>query len=276
MKSKMPMITQLLGIQRESMRGDSIFAFLIFLVVLILLVNTFATAWQNIIFQKNLEEKAQINTLRGVGSVLARSSEALLTAGELSQLRRSISEAGLKHDFESCRIVLPDGGVLAASDPTRINTLTFPETWDNEEVLPEEILSDHQIQMTFPLDVAGKGTARLELSARLGQSLLSTLQPHATQMAIACLGLAIMLLVHRQARLKLKAISAIHEALCVGAGWRSRHQQPRIGSQPGTRGRGLEPPATGQTGISDQIHPGAGQEIDHRTTQQWWRTEPCL
>lgn len=214
MKTKMSMVAQLLGLHRESLRGDSIFAFLIFLVVVILLANTFATAWQNVAFQKNLQEKAQINTLRGVGNVLSRSSEALLAAGELSQLRRSLSEAGLKHGFETCSIVLPDGGILASSNPSRITTLTCPENWESQDIQPEETVSGKQIMMTFPLEVPGQGTARLELTANLeGSSLLTTLHPHATQMTIACLALITMLLIHRQARLKLKAISAIHEAL---------------------------------------------------------------
>lgn len=213
MKTGRSMVKQLLGVHRESLRGDSIFAFLIFLVVVILLVNTFVTAWQNVAFEKNLQEKAQINTLRGVGSVLARSSEALLSAGELSQLRLSLTEAGLKHDLDSCRIVLPDGGILADSDPSRITTLTCPKTWKSQNESPTEKISHQQIHMTFPLDIPNRGTARLELTASLNHSLYSALRPHATQMAIACLALVTMLLIHRQARLKLKAISAIHEAL---------------------------------------------------------------
>ncbi len=213
MKTGRSIVKQLIGMHRESLRGDSIFAFLIFLVVVILLANTFATAWQNMTFEKNIQEKAEINTMRGVGGVLARSSEALLAAGELSQLRRSLTEAGLKYDLETCSIVLPDGGILAASDPSRITTLTCPETWESLDESPTETVTDKQIHMTFPLDISGRGTARLELTARLDHSLYAALQPHAPQMGIACLALVTMLLIHRQARLKLKAISAIHEAL---------------------------------------------------------------
>jgi len=61
--------------------------------------------------------------------------------------------------------------------------------------------------------VPGKGNATLKIAAGVDDRLDASLVPQTTQMAVACMALASMLLVQRHARFRLKAIGAIHEAL---------------------------------------------------------------
>jgi two-component system sensor histidine kinase VicK len=76
-----------------------------------------------------------------------------------------------------------------------------------------EMITRNAVQLNIPLDIAGKGFASLEIAARLQEPAEAGLEPQTAQLAIGCLALAAMLLIHRHARFRLKAIGAVHEAL---------------------------------------------------------------
>lgn len=211
--SKKPTTNKLFAIPRELIRGDSIFAFVIFTVVAIFLANTGASVWQNIVFQKGLRQKASVQNVRAVGGVLAKATEALLVANEISMLRCAIAEAGLEHNLKSCQIVMPDGGILAAANPSHITVVELPESWAGHGGEYTETFDGGSAMFSFPLDAPGRGGASLEITARTSDHLGAGLEPPMAQMAIACLALATMLLVHRHTRFRFKAIGIIHEAL---------------------------------------------------------------
>jgi signal transduction histidine kinase len=200
-------------LRQELLRGDSLFALLIFVVVGVFLLTLIVSVWHNIVFQKDVRERASAQNAEAVGDMLAKSAEALIAAGELSTLRRIIAEAGLEHEWESCRVVLPDGGVLAAADPGEISVIELPASWGGQTATPDATFTGRTATFTFALTVPGRGQAALEIVAPTDGQLGAGLAPQTAQMAIACLALASMLLVHRHARFRLKAIGAIHEVL---------------------------------------------------------------
>ncbi|MCH7920311.1 MAG: hypothetical protein IIC50_20300 [Planctomycetes bacterium] len=102
-----PLLGKLLGIRGDLLRGDSLLTLLIFVVVTAFLVNLVVSLWHNMHFQEDLREKAAIQSMEDVGSMLAKSSEALMMANEMSTLRRVVSEAGLDHQFTTCSVTLP-------------------------------------------------------------------------------------------------------------------------------------------------------------------------
>ena len=208
-----PLLGKLLGIRGDLLRGDSLMTLLIFLVVAAFLVNLVVSLWHNIHFQRDLKEKTAIQSIQDVGSMLAKSSEALMMANEMSTLRRVVSEAGLDHKFAACSVTLPNVGIVADADPGRITVLTLPATWASTEVKYAEVLSEDSIKLRYPLTISGRGHATLSLTARIPRERGLAVGPHTTQMAIACLALTTMLLVHRHARFRLKAVGAIHDAL---------------------------------------------------------------
>jgi signal transduction histidine kinase len=213
MQANWSVMRRLSAARRELLRGDSWFAVLIFAVVAVFMFSLFASMWNSITFQRDVRKKAGVQHLKAVGTVLAKASEALMTADELSMLRRVLVEAGTEHKLKSCRIVLPDGGVLADADPAGITVLQLPASWADEVSRPTEEVTKKTATLTFPLIVTNRGSATLELSGSLDRELGSNLTPQTAQMAIACLALASMLLVHRHARFRLKAIAAIQEIL---------------------------------------------------------------
>jgi signal transduction histidine kinase len=208
-----PLTRKLFAMRKELVRGDSLFAVMIFTVVALFLFNLGASLWNNCLFARDVKEKAGVQHVKAVGDILAKAVEALLGANELSALRSTIAEAGVEHSLQFCRVVLPDGGVLADADPGGITVITLPSSWEGPPATYAETFAPGGVKFTFPLTVPGRGNAALEVAAGLDESLESGLAPQTAQMAIACLALASVLLVHRHARFRLKAIGAIHEVL---------------------------------------------------------------
>jgi len=217
MQANRPVMRRLSAARRELLRGDSWFAVLIFAVVAVFMFSLFASVWNSITFQRDVRKKAGVQHLKAVGTVLSKAAEALMTADELSMLRRVLVEAGTEHKLKFCRIVLPDGGVLADADPAGITLLQLPVSWADEVSRPTEDVKKKVATLTFPLVVTNRGSAMLELSGSLDREVEGNLTPQTAQMAIACLSLASMLLVHRHARFRLKAIGAIQEILLAAS-----------------------------------------------------------
>lgn len=208
-----PLLTKLFGVRKDMLRGDSMFALLIFIVVGAFLVNLVASIWHNLHFQKGLQLESGVRQVESTGGLLAKTTEALLLANEMSMLRRVISETALQHKFSTCTVSLPDGSVVADADPGRINLLELPGTWTGPDIESVQNVVNDKVEITFPLEVSGRGKAGLSVTAALPEPTGSGAESQTTQMALACLALATMLLVHRHARFRLQAIGAIHEAL---------------------------------------------------------------
>ena len=213
MKTERLVLRRLSVVGRALVRGGAAFNLLIFVLVSIFFMNLIISVGYNIFFQKDLKEKAGVQNFRAVGNVLVRATEALIAAGEISMLRRAIAEAGLEHGLEYCRIVLPDGGILADSDPKRITVLDLPNSWNKSSHTYTETFDRHCAILSFPLDVPGRGGARLEIAGNLARPSVTDIESQTAQMTIACLALVVMLLVHHHVRPRLKAIDTIHEVL---------------------------------------------------------------
>jgi signal transduction histidine kinase len=230
-----PVTSKLFAMRRDLLRGDSLFALIIFAVVALFLFNLVASIWNNVVFQKDIKERAGVQQLKALGDMLAKTSEALITANELSLLRRSVAEAGMEHGLRSCRVVLPDGGVLADADPAGISVIELPSSWEGEAPAYSEEIARHSARFVYPLSIPGKGSATLEVAAKIDDRLEAGLAPQTAQMAIACLALASMLLVHRHARFRLKAIGAVHEILLAvrdgNADLSTLELDPRLGCE---------------------------------------------
>ncbi|MBP8304779.1 MAG: PAS domain-containing protein [Phycisphaerae bacterium] len=218
-----------------SLRGNSWVTVLTCAVLVVLLASTIAMVYQNTRFAREVQEKAGIESARGLGGILASSAEALMAAGELSTLRGLIGQEAIRHRLESCRVVLPSGEVLADAEPSRITLLTLPQSWAGpDREFSQTYEGGRTVAFAFPLRVPGRGTATLEMVAPV-HSPSSGIEPQASQMAIACLALATLLLVHRQARSRFQAIGAIQEALmAVREGQpdvRALELDPRLGPE---------------------------------------------
>ena len=213
MKTKNLIIGRLSVVGRAIARGGAAFNLLIFVIVSVFLINMAVSVGYNIFFQKDLTEKACVQKVRAVGGVLARATEALMAAGELSMLRRAIMEAGVEHGLEYCRIVLPDGEILADADPKRITVSQLPKSWSKSDITYSEKFNNPCAMFNFPLDIPGRGGASLEIAGNIARQSVTGIESYTAQMTIACLALVVMLLVHHHVRPRLKAIDAIRDGL---------------------------------------------------------------
>ena len=62
-----------------------------------------------------MQVSARLSDVETTGRLLAEASGALLSLDEVSQVRLLVSEYARTHDFDDCRIVLPEGQVIAAA-----------------------------------------------------------------------------------------------------------------------------------------------------------------
>jgi signal transduction histidine kinase len=233
MHTDRPVLSKLFAARRDMLRGDSLFALIIFAVVALFLVNLGVSVWRNIEFQRDVEHKAGVRRTKAVGNVLAKAAESLMGANELSLLRRTVAETALEHNLRTCRIILPDGGILADADPASITLIELPATWPGTAPVYAEEFARRSARFNYPLVIPGRGSATLKVAAGIDDSQEASLVPQTTQMAVACLALASMLLVHRHSRFRLKAIGAIHEVLLAvreeGADISTLELDPKLG-----------------------------------------------
>jgi hypothetical protein len=142
--------------------GDSLFAVIIFAVVALFLVNLGASVWRNMVFQQGIEEKASVRRTKAVGSVLAKAAESLMGANELSMLRRTVAETALEHGMRTCRIILPNGAILADADPASITLIELPVSWDGEVPAYAEEFARRTARFSVPADGPGQGQRHVE------------------------------------------------------------------------------------------------------------------
>lgn len=235
MGSDGPLTKKLNVIRKDMLRGDSLFGLLILVVVSVFLVNLVTSVWNNVRFQRDLKEQTNVQNAKAIGGLLARTAEALISTGELSMLRRTVVETCAEHDWKACRVVLSNGETLADSEPSRITAIELPDTWEGAGRTYSEKLVKNVVHIVFPLSLPGRGGVSLEISAPVEDSLQSGLAPQTAQLAITCLALALMLLVHRHTRFRLKAIGAIHDVLLAvnedTADLTSLALDPRLGEE---------------------------------------------
>ncbi|MEX0745542.1 MAG: ATP-binding protein, partial [Phycisphaeraceae bacterium] len=151
-----------------------------------------------------------------VAQLLAESAESLLDAGEVSAVRRMLVRAGEDHQLRRARIVLPDGAVLADADARRISVdLVRASFADHDADFDKDTVavSSGMLVIHQPLQVTGRGSARLEIMADISPAHGSMLEMHAGIGAIGVTALLALLLVYRHYRHRMQAIGVIREAL---------------------------------------------------------------
>lgn len=161
-------------------------------------------------------ERIRTEHLGTVGSLMVQSAEAMLAANELTALRRMTTEVARTHNLSRCRVVLPDGDVVADAAPSQITLRALPPTWPGtvKEINSGKV-ADGQIQRIFSVTVPGRGNAGLEIKAPLEVPGVSAWSTQAGVGAISVVGLLALLLLHRQIRFRTQGISAIRQALLM-------------------------------------------------------------
>jgi signal transduction histidine kinase len=184
-----------------------------FAVTGILLASIGASAWWAMRSQRTALEQAKLDQLHAVGSVLARCAEPLMAADELTTLRRIVTATGQECGLAVCRIVLPDGQVVADTNPSNITLRGgLPATWsgavENAEAAPAGATQ------RFTLAVPGRGSATVVLTARPVEMPDGLMRGTQAGIGAICVGaLVTMMLLHRQVSTQVRGIGAVRQAL---------------------------------------------------------------
>ncbi|UCD74301.1 MAG: PAS domain-containing protein [Phycisphaerales bacterium] len=150
---------------RFLIRGESIIASWGLILAAILLLAMGASAWWTSRTHRLAVQEAGDKQAETLGTLLQRSGETLLAADELSALRCLLADAARSDSVNACRILLPDGRVIADSDPSEIELTELPDRWEpNANVIAEstESAGDGGVRR-YGLVVPGRGEAQLEL-----------------------------------------------------------------------------------------------------------------
>ena len=192
------------------LRSETRFAAIGLIVVAIFLLSMWGAAWWAVRTQQDTIGEAQTEQARLRGNVLARCAEVMLAEGELTALRRMVTQVAQDGGLLCCRIRLPGGGVIADANPSNITLRELPEKWPDGVAAPQ---ADDARIITFPLMVAQRGTAVLEI---LPQEDPVAASYWLTQSGIGaiCVGALVMLMVlFRRVRAGLRGMCAVREAL---------------------------------------------------------------
>ena len=200
--------------RRVLLRGESTIASAGLALSVITLFAMAGSAWLSARAQHGMQVTARVSDVETTGALLAEASAALLALDEVSQVRLLVSEYARKHDFDECRIVLPEGQVIAAASPSDITLASLPETWSQSPVESQLVPPlGGDVSVTYPMDVPGRGRARLDVRAGAETPLWSFWNTQAGIGLIGAAALLSLLVVYRRMRSRMRALSYIRESL---------------------------------------------------------------
>lgn len=215
----------------QLLRGESLIASLGVAAAVIIMLAMAVTAWWGLRTQHDAAELARRDQVRAITAFLAQTAESMIAADELSALRRLVIDAKRNAELAECRVLLPDGRVIADGDPSRITLTVLPRKW-NTGPLDAAMVADRGGEgnastalATFDqsLLIPGRGAATLRVSADLRTAFKDAWEVKAGAGIIAALGLAALLLVYRQMRTKVITLGMIRDALlALDGGERAR------------------------------------------------------
>lgn len=201
--------------RRLLLRGEAPIAWIGACIGAILLIAMCASAAWSAHLQRNAVQAANVERVRALAGVLRDGSESMMGAGDLSPLRRLISETAQQHKFTRCRITLADGKILADAEPSAITADLASDQVGDRRVAAEasEVLSSGVVELRLPLQVAGRHYAELQVVASIAAPLVAAWESQAGVGVISAVALAGLLVVYRGVRNRMRAMGAIRESL---------------------------------------------------------------
>jgi PAS domain S-box-containing protein len=203
-------------------RGESLIGSIGLAIAAILLAMVGLAGWWSMRGQQEAWRFVRSEQVRVLGSVLSESAESMLAGNDLSALRRLIVEAKRQHGLIDCRITLPDGKIVADSDPTKITLVSLPQNWPSG---PLDAAMDNTaktgadlIRLNLPLLIKGRGAATLQIAAATTTSATRLWETAAGIGLIGAAGLAAMLIVYRRMRSRVVTLGLIRESLLASQG----------------------------------------------------------
>jgi PAS domain S-box-containing protein len=199
-------------------RGESVIASAGITLSALLLTAMAASAGWFHASQRQAMRSARAAQVQTTGTLLAHSAEVLLSRNEVSAVRTLVAEAGRSGQFSECRIVLPDGSILASMEPSTISVRLLPDKWPEGSASDSSATAGTEAQASIAMNINGHGPAALEIVAPFARAGWSVWQTQAGIGGIGAGALFVLLLIYRRMRWRLRALGAIREALLTSSG----------------------------------------------------------
>ncbi|HZL38506.1 MAG TPA: ATP-binding protein [Tepidisphaeraceae bacterium] len=154
--------------------------------------------------------------VRAAGETLAHAAQSLLANDQLTATRRLIADAGRGNGLAICRILLPDGRVIASSIVAEDTLAALPGSWPSSvQTNVSQATAPGEISRSFAMEISGHGAARLTIVAPLSWHSGVQWQLLAGLGGTGAWALLILLVVYRRMRRRLRAVGAVREALAA-------------------------------------------------------------
>ena len=207
-------------------RGEGIVASIGLVIGVVISGVLAASSWWTLYTYRHSLERGRESQVQTVAEYIAEQSADLLSDKKLSNTRSLLVKAAQQSDLQVCRIVLPDGKVIADSDPHSEHNAPKMEIAPTLKAAPaqgeETITVDKQrntISVKVPITTLGYGPCTVEVLAAVRYPLLADIDVQIGIGAIGVLGMAGLLIAYRLMRRRLRGLGAIADALrCVALG----------------------------------------------------------
>jgi PAS domain S-box-containing protein len=197
----------------DALRGALTWPYLV--AVTLLCVSTYAAGlWWVAQASAEQQREQDIARIEMLADNLSSSIEPLIAGGELSAVRRLVSEAGLQQQLDTCRVLLSNGKTLVDANLDEPQLTVMPARWPTATSASDDtlVLAD-RVQVDRVIPAPGSAEVVLHLSSTLEppSALVQSMLPGAA--LIGLLGLAVGALVLRKLQGRLAVFSLIQGAL---------------------------------------------------------------
>ena len=179
------------------------------------LVGLCFMGWWSVRAERTAVVNASTTRIISLSEFLADSSHAMLSNGDLTAVRRLLAESANQAAFETCRIELPDGSVLADMQPANATADSLPEAWPGGPASDEMVqqLDDGTLTIIYPIQLPGRGTVLLRIAASTGENAWETGMTSVVTAAIIGAILILFMFLWRPAKSRVVPYAMIREAL---------------------------------------------------------------
>ena len=182
--------------------------------VVVLLLTYGAGMWWMSRTATDQSQQDAVAKAHALADQLSVSTEPLLAAGELSAVRRLLSETALHNGFDVCQLTLADGQTLVDADLSKPQMTVMPASWPGEVTSSAETrVVAGRVQLTRPVPIPTHGDAALHIEMPLPMSSASLAPALPGAGVIGAIGLGVLLLVYRKVRSRLGVLTMIRGAL---------------------------------------------------------------
>lgn len=213
-------------------RGESLVASVGISLAAIVMLAMGAAAWWTLNAQKTASQQDRIAEVERSGDLLAQSAQTMLTSNDLSGLRTLLADAARNSNFSDCRIILPNGQIIADSDPSKITLKKIPAEWPAGTATLGGTFKDGNY--TTGLSFSGNRSASLQITPGPIAPLAGHWETEAGLGAIGIAALVALLMVYRRLRRRMRAVGAIGEALLAMAAGEHNADALKVAASLGT------------------------------------------